>query len=294
MPRQEQPLEPDGTVLYEFAAGLRRIRELAGGPTYRELSRRAHYSVAALSEAAAGRKLPSLAVTIAYAGACGADTAVWEQRWRQVAAELTPPDDEVESDLPAPYVGLAAFQPEDAGRFFGRDEVVLDLLRRIRARRLVGVFGASGSGKSSVLRAGVAATAMARGVFDTGPQPVVLLTPGPQPRRECAARLAELTGDLEESVLAELTGPPDTLRSWIHRAMAGRPDDEDLLLIVDQFEETFTLCQDPAERAWFIDALVRAGAGRARVVLGVRAYFYGHCGLWPALVEAFAYQPPCP
>ena len=71
MPRNERPLDPGDTPLLRFAAELRRLRESVGSPVYRELSVKAHYSVAVLSEAAGGRKLPSLAVTLAYADACG-------------------------------------------------------------------------------------------------------------------------------------------------------------------------------------------------------------------------------
>src|SRR5262249_50070602 len=71
--------------------------------------------------------------------------------------------------------------------------------------------------------------------------------------------------------------------------LAERSDQADLLLIVDQFEEVFTLCQDPAERAAFIAMLLHAATtptSRTRVVLGVRADFYGHCGQYPQLVQA--------
>jgi hypothetical protein len=71
VPRPERPLDPGDDPLTEFAAELRRLRESAGNPTYRELGRRAHYSAGTLSEAAGGRKLPSLAVTLAYVRACG-------------------------------------------------------------------------------------------------------------------------------------------------------------------------------------------------------------------------------
>ncbi len=293
MPRPERALDPGEGVLYEFAAGLRRVRERAGSPTYRLLSRRAHYSAAALSEAAGGRKLPSLAVTLAYVGACGADTKAWETRWRTTAAAVATPTDragaEHRVEQPAPYVGLRAFQPGDAERFFGREDLVADLLARIRAHRFVGVFGTSGSGKSSILLAGVAAVAMTDGLLGRGPQPTLVLNPGAHPMQECAVHLAELTGSSTTAVAAELARDADTLYLWVRQAMAGRPADEDLILIVDQFEETFTLCQDTAERSWFITALVRAAtapASRVRVAIGVRADFYGHCGQWPELVDA--------
>ena len=88
MSRGESPLDAGDGVLLSLAADLRRLRDKAGGPTYRVLSARAHYSVATLSAAAAGHKLPSLAVTLAYVRACGGDPAQWERRWHAVAAEL--------------------------------------------------------------------------------------------------------------------------------------------------------------------------------------------------------------
>lgn len=294
MPRRERPLDPDDGVLYEFAVELRRVREAAGSPTYREMSRRAHYSAAALSQAASGRQLPSLAVTLAYVTACGADAQAWEARWYQVASKMSALDGTAQSDGlavedGAPYVGLAAFQPTDAGRFFGREDLVAGLLERMRVSRLVGVFGPSGSGKSSVLRAGVAATVMADGLLGRGSQPTVVLTPGSRPMEECAVRLADLTGHLVSAVAAELAKKRDNLHLWVRGVMAGRPADEDLVLVVDQFEEVFTLCQDPAERHEFVMALVTAATAptsRLRVVLGVRADFYGRCGEWPDLADA--------
>lgn len=71
--RRETPV-PDGP-LHDFAQGLRRLRAQAGSPTYRELSRQAGYSYSALSDAAAGRRLPTLDVTVAFVRACGGDSA---------------------------------------------------------------------------------------------------------------------------------------------------------------------------------------------------------------------------
>ncbi|MGY6655237.1 nSTAND1 domain-containing NTPase [Amycolatopsis sp. TRM77291] len=241
MPRRERPLGPGDDVVVSFAADLRLLREKAGGPTYRELSTRAGYSAAALSEAAGGRKLPGLAVTTAYVTACGGDVPAWEQRWRTVAAGLAAAAGE-RDETELPYLGLAAFQTADAARFFGRERLVAELAGKLAERRLVGVFGASGSGKSSVLRAGLAASSE---------RPVVLRTPGAHP--------------LEEDLDAE-----------------GR------LLIVDQFEEVYTLCRDQAEREKFVDALLALARDEhgTRVVLGVRADFYGHLCRHAGLVEA--------
>ncbi|MFD0206743.1 MULTISPECIES: nSTAND1 domain-containing NTPase [Saccharothrix] len=279
MARPEGPLRAESRELGEFAADLRALRERAGGPTYRRLARDAHYSAAALSEAANGRRLPSLAVTLAYVRACGGDVVAWEGRWREVSERVadanprTPP-----TATEAPYTGLAAFQVRDADRFFGRDRVVRELTGLVARRRFAGVFGASGSGKSSVLRAGLVAT---------WSRPSVVLTPGARPVEELAVRIAASTGRDAAALAAEFTSYPENLHLRVRQALVG--GDDDLLIVVDQFEEVFTLCQEPAERAAFIAALTTACSAptsRTRVVLGVRADFLGHCGQYPELVEA--------
>lgn len=76
MPRRERPLDAGDGALLRFAADLRLLREKAGMPGYRDLGRRAHYSATTLSDAATGRKVPSLAVTTAYVEACDGDVAL--------------------------------------------------------------------------------------------------------------------------------------------------------------------------------------------------------------------------
>jgi len=282
-------------VLVAFAAKLRLLRERAGSPGYRELARRAHYSTSTLSEAAGGRELPSLAVTLAYVAACGGDRDGWETRWRTVAAELaagascsTPERVKADGEKP-PYVGLAAFQPEDADRFFGRERILDELVRTLESHRLVVVFGASGSGKSSLLQAGLLHRARTGGLPASDERLTVLFTPGPHPLQECAVHLAGLVGGLATSVHAELAADRRSLHLLIRQALANQPSAAELLIVVDQFEEVFTLCQDDSERGRFIAALVaatRADNTRARVVLGVRADFYPHCSEHSDLLEA--------
>ncbi|MDX3663407.1 helix-turn-helix domain-containing protein [Streptomyces sp. ID05-26A] len=253
MPRRERPLDEGESGLLRFAADLRRLRERAGSPTYRELSRRAHYSAAALSEAAGGRKLPSLAVTKAYAKACDADPEEWARRWRAVVeSEPHAADD-------SPYVGLAMFQPGDAPRFFGRERLTAELLGT--RNRFTGVFGPSGVGKSSLLRAGLIARTR---------EPVLLFTPGANPVEECALALARLTGGEAVALADDLADPGELRRRHGH------------LVVVDQFEELFTLCRNEELRQWLITALL----GCSKVVIGVRADYYGHCARHPELVEA--------
>jgi WD40 repeat protein len=314
VPRTERPLEAGEDVLTDFAADLRLLREKAGSPPYRELARRAHYSSSTLADAAGGRRLPSLAVTLAYVRACGADPATWEARWHAVAAELASVQADqtnpaLDASADCPYVGLAVFQTGDAGRFFGRERLTEDLVDQVRRNRLVVVFGASGSGKSSLLRAGLLSrtggdrtggdrtrddrthgdrTHGDRTSVDLA-QPAIVLSPGPHPLQECAAQLAAFGGGSAAAIHRELGQNPLALHLTVLQTLANHPQDVDLLIVVDQFEEVFTQCDHESERAQFITALTtatRAVNSRARVVLGVRADFYARCAQRPDLVDA--------
>nr|AGS49724.1 WD-40 repeat protein [uncultured bacterium esnapd14] len=289
MPRGERPLDAGDGVLLRFAHDLRQLRQKAGSPTYRVLAGQAHYSVAALSEAAAGRKLPTLAVTLAYVRACDGDVTEWERRWHSLATELSAPDLDQAGDTDAeqrpPYVGLAAFQAEDADRFFGRERLADDLMARLAKQPFVAVFGASGAGKSSVLRAGL----IPRWGAEHPTEPIALFTPGPNPMEECAIALARVFGGTPGPLQAELDRDRRGLHRLVRQGLAESADDNRLLLIVDQFEEVFTLCRDDGERSRFIQGLVmaaRAANGRCRIVLGIRADFYTHCTAFVELVEA--------
>ena len=265
MPRPERRLDPDAGPVEALAADLRKMRLRSGNPGYRDLAGRAGFSVATLANAAGGRRLPSLAVTLGFARACGEDPDWWERRWRQAAAASAGirPAGADGAGEPAPYLGLAGYTSKDADRFFGRQDVVEQLMRMLRRQRFVAVFGASGSGKSSLLRAGLM-PAFGR------PEPEVadgcrglvhLLTPGAEP-------------------LVALRRLP----------LPARPDVE-ILLVVDQFETLFTQCRDAVERATFVDdlaAMVDEPGGRTRVLISVRADFYAKCAELPVLVRLLA------
>lgn len=284
MPRGERPLGDEDDVLVRFAGGLRQLREKVGQPSYRELGARAHVSASALSAAAGGRKLPSLTIALAYVRACDGDSGEWEKRWHEVAAELarrTEPE-LLDSAARAPYVGLSAFQQSDADLFFGRRDLLGKLSARVRANRLVAVVGASGAGKSSLLRAGLLPELRAETSV------VITMTPGQHPIEECAIQFATPLGSSPATLLDDLAEGARGLHRLVRQALTSRPDDAELILIVDQFEEVFTLCGDQRERSRFIELLVTAAAAensRVRIVLGVRADFYGHCSRYPELVD---------
>ncbi|MBP2478423.1 WD40 repeat protein [Crossiella equi] len=284
MPRAENELVRDGSALVDFAADLRLLRTKAGTPSYREMGRVAHYSATTLSEAANGRRLPSREVTLAFVRACEGDEAEWERRWQAVTTELhgrSAVAEPAEAPAGAPYVGLRAFGSADAHLFFGRERLVAEVLGRLARRRLVLLFGASGSGKSSVLRAGVVPELTSAG------RTVVLFTPGRHPVERASVRLAAALG-LAPGAVAEEWRRDDRGLHRLVSQLAGE-DGPSVVLVVDQFEEVFTLCADEDERTRFLNALTTAAGlpdSRCRVVLGMRSDFFAHCSAFPELLAA--------
>ncbi|MGP4001322.1 nSTAND1 domain-containing NTPase [Streptomyces sp. 8N706] len=257
MGRREKQVDPAAGPVQRFAFELRTLRQEAGAPTYRVMAQRAGYSAAALATAAGGKRLPTLAVTLGYVNACGGDAEEWERRWHAAAQdEAALPADEDEAE--PPYRGLARFEADDQDRFFGRDQLTDALLQLVRKHRLVAVFGPSGSGKSSLLRAGLIPRLQNATDPALRPATIRILTPGSRPLHTC------------EQIFESADGEGET---W---------------LVVDQFEEVFTLYHDPDERNLFINRLLaaRAPARRLRVVLGVRADFYSRCLQHRQLAEA--------
>lgn len=259
MGRQEKPLNVAPGPAADFALALRRLRKEAGGPTYSTMARLGPYSVATLSRAAGGEQLPTLPVALAYAKACGGDLQQWQARWQQASEDLMAAQAADRAVEPPPYRGLARFEPDDHALFFGREQVIDDLATLTARHPLVAVFGASGIGKSSLLRAGLIPRLRDTASQDQSrPGAIRILTPGAHPLATHA------------SALEPADGSADT---W---------------LLVDQFEELFTLCHNKVERDRFIDALLQARNShrRLRVVLAVRADFYARCLDHPGLAAA--------
>jgi len=187
---------------------------------------------------------------------------------------------------PAPFRGLAQYEPEHAPYFCGRDELVRDLVALVtrvadgrsassRAGGPIVVVGASGSGKSSLVRAGLI-PALGRD------HPAVLFTPGSDPLRQLGAALAPGLETSAETVRDRLLADPGAAPGIIRAAaqgVRGRP-----LIVVDQFEEVFASGSDPSECTRFVEALVAAGRSCAIVVLCLRADFYPAALAMPALV----------
>ena len=170
-----------------------------------------------------------------------------------------------------PFKGLTNFEPVDAPYFFGRERTVAELVARLAGSTFVAVVGPSGSGKSSVVRAGLV-PALTSGVLPGSDDWVVSVSrPGATPLRT-----------LERSVDAALrrAGLDVPSHGGIDRRLESIEPGRRLAVVVDQFEEAFTICRDDDERAAFVQTLVTLAGDRERravVVLAVRADFYGRC-----------------
>ncbi|WP_338900201.1 WD40 repeat domain-containing protein [Streptomyces sp. TG1A-60] len=293
----------DGTALTtrSFPEQLRRLRR-ERGLSLTDLARQTHYSKGYLSKIETGTKR----VTVDVARLCDQVLRAEGELLRLV--QHAPPrhgDREPEADAgsrqPAgacPYRGLSAFTPQDAEWFFGQERATAALVERIFEQVGSGplmLVAPSGAGKSSLLNAGLV-PALRRGDFPmpgADRWPVVLLTPTSRPLDELLERTAKAVGgDLGVTVDEVRQNPAaliDAVRAKSDEPPAAhgdrRPPPPRLVLIVDQFEELFTLCSDDGERRAYVRvlrALATSGPTRdthtpAVVVLGVRADFTGSC-----------------
>ncbi|HEY0807827.1 MAG TPA: ATP-binding protein, partial [Pseudonocardiaceae bacterium] len=196
-----------------------------------------------------------------------------------------------------PYLGLTAFRQEDASWFFGRDRATATLARLLtdaaETQGAVILVGASGAGKSSLIRAGLlpALAKAALPLDGSANWPVVTMTPGADPLGQLVTHIPELA---EPLAAPEHVDPADdAVRMAVAAHTRHRADGAArLVLVVDQFEETFTLCQREDERRSFVQVLhaastpaVPGGIPPALVVLGLRADFYSRCLDYPQLAE---------
>src|SRR5215813_8977417 len=188
-----------------------------------------------------------------------------------------------------PYRGLLYFREEDASFFFGRGKAIDQLVKSISVNSFLAVVGASGSGKSSVVRAGLV-PALRRNrekVWE-----MVTLVPGDRPLRSLAVALAPLlepemteTDRLVEinKLSGALASGDLKLRDIVERVLSKQLGTERLLIVVDQWEELYSLTPDETTRRCFIDELLDASTHMpVSVVLTLRGDFVGH---------ALAYRP---
>ncbi|GAA1024983.1 MULTISPECIES: nSTAND1 domain-containing NTPase [Amycolatopsis] len=260
------------------------------------------------------------------------DLAAWQELWKQALDSPIPgtsaadDTDRKTAGQPGsaaaaacPYRGLASFRQEDAGSYFGRGRSTDALVTRLTTKADAGVvmlIGASGAGKSSLIAAGL--LPRLEEAASSGSWTTVTMTPRDNPIRELAARVpelenaAKLLSDLrdtesgssssEDNSTAIEQGEPDAVQADFleavqvavaeHLDRRARPTTR-LVLVVDQFEETFTQCADELQRRLFVRTLHAISSctsphtGRPVVVLlGLRADFFVHCLEYPELTAA--------
>jgi WD40 repeat protein/DNA-binding SARP family transcriptional activator len=210
-----------------------------------------------------------------------------------------------------PFKGLQYFDEADTDLFFGREVLTAKLIEHLHKSHFLAVIvGASGSGKSSIVRAGLI-PALKR---DQPQWLVHIITPTAHPLEALAVTLTRDSESITAAatLLDDLSHEPRSLALFSKRLLNAHHAPR-LLLVIDQFEELFTLCHDEFEREAFIDNLLTAtspppptpspspdaaqergrghgGGGEVTLILTLRADFYAHLAQYPELREAVANQ----
>jgi len=184
-----------------------------------------------------------------------------------------------------PYKGLQAFGETDAADFHGRGPLVDELVRAVGDQRLIAVVGPSGIGKSSVVKAGLI-PALRSGALPGSERWVISdMFPGSYPYEELAAALLRVAVERPEDLVEELARDELGIRRVAKRIL---PPGGELLLIVDQFEELFTLAAEEETRRRFLAGLTGLAADSRsplRVLLTLRADFLDHPLRYPEFGE---------
>ena len=183
-----------------------------------------------------------------------------------------------------PYKGLQAFGESDAGDFFGRESVVAELVAAVAEHHFVAVVGPSGIGKSSVVKAGLV-PALRRGALGGSAWAITDMFPGSYPFEELAAALLRVAVTRPDGLVEELAHDELGMRRMAKQIL---PTNTELLLVIDQFEELFTLAADDDARRRFLDGLTQLATdsrSRVRVVVTIRADFLDQPLRYPELGE---------
>lgn len=201
----------------------------------------------------------------------------------------------------SPFLGLQHFGEQDAGRFFGREQLTARIVGRLRRTDFLAIIGASGSGKSSIARAGVipalrSGAPLADGALPPKNSPqwaIHVFTPTAHPIEALAAVLTSHTGSLTamSTLQSELNENPKAL-SFATRQLLAQQSRPRLFLVIDQFEELYTLCRSDEERQAFIENLLNAvdpdNQQPLSVLITLRADFYAHIARHDRLREVIS------
>lgn len=194
-------------------------------------------------------------------------------------------------DDKCPYRGLEPFEAEDKDFYFGRDEAIGEMVTALTKNDLITIVGVSGSGKSSLVRAG-----LAKGL-EKWPRPelvnrqVCIFKPGPTPFLNLLIALCSLEGRTYDEVERDFQLPAGSLQNAdekaVREALRGKSTREiadllrahcrgrEILLIADQFERLYTECTERFVQTRVVDILLQAAGDEVKVLIALRVDFYG-------------------
>lgn len=178
-----------------------------------------------------------------------------------------------------PYKGLRAFQEADADDFYGREDLIDSLLARMRddgvQSRFLAVVGPSGSGKSSVVKAGLIPRLRKGDINGSEDWYIVEKLPGRFPMEELEAALLRIAINPPDSLLKQMVEDERGLARAVKRVLPD--DDSELVIVIDQFEEVFTQMENEDDRRFFLNSIMEAmndTHSRLRIIVTLRADFY--------------------
>ena len=194
-------------------------------------------------------------------------------------------------DGKCPYKGLDAFEEEDANLFFGREKLVDDLVSRVKDSRTVFITGPSGSGKSSLVRAGLLYALKRGNIKNSQHWLYATMKPGREPMEALATALSRIKSPELGKYFRENISNPDILNECAESALT-ETKDQRLVLFLDQFEEVFTQLS-PNKTQAFINLITNAANsknGRIIVLFSMRSDFVSNCATYPDLNELLNQQ----
>lgn len=195
----------------------------------------------------------------------------------------------VQSGDTSPYRGLNKFYPEHSEWFFGRESEIQQLLEGIKQNDFLAVLGASGSGKSSVVLAGLIPSIQSGQITGSAQWPILVMEPGENPLETLAILISKNFPTIGPAGLEkELETSSKGLHLNIKQGLQSDSSEKKVVLVVDQFEEIFTLCQDPHIRECFLENILYASGLKnavVKVIVTMRADFMAKCGPYPELAD---------